>query len=338
LRIAIVNDLPMATEVLRRMLSLSSKYEIAWMAKNGREAVDLCLADRPDLILMDLMMPVMDGVEATRRIMQNCPCPILVVSAHNDDSSKIFEAMGAGALDATPLPTFGFQQNVSGPAHLLAKIDSMAQLYGRDSFGRDFSEKIAPSKKSVEGGTHLVAIGASAGGPAALAAILKELPADFPAAIVIVQHLSEEFVGGLVDWLHSQSPLTVRMAKEGDRPVPGEALIAGTSNHLVFISPTTLGYTAQPTDCIHRPSIDVFFKSVTQRWSAGATGVLLTGMGRDGAAGLKMMRNKGHLTLAQDQATSVVYGMPKAAASMEAASEILPLDKIAPWLKRVFQA
>jgi two-component system, chemotaxis family, response regulator WspF len=333
LKIAIVNDLPMATEVLRRILALSSKYQIPWVAKNGREAVDLCMKDRPDLILMDVMMPVMDGVEATRRIMQNCPCPILVVSAHNDDSSKIFEAMGAGALDATPLPTFGFQQNPGGPGQLMAKIDSMVQLYGRDN-GRDIMDTVHLTKPP-QTSHRLVAIGASAGGPAALAAILKQLPADFRVPIIIVQHISEEFTAGLIDWLHSQTSLTVRAAREGVVPAPGEALVAATNNHLVFTSPTTLGYSPQPTDCIHKPSIDVFFKSVAQRWTGSATGVLLTGMGRDGAAGLKMMRNRGYLTIAQDQASSVVYGMPKAAMTMDAATEILPLDRVPARLTRL---
>ncbi|MDB6023804.1 MAG: cheB [Verrucomicrobiales bacterium] len=332
MKIAIVNDLPMATEVLRRILTSSPKYKVVWMAKNGREAIDFCTKERPDLILMDIMMPVMDGVEATRRIMQNCPCPILVVSAHNDDSSKVFEAMGAGALDAIPLPTLGFQPNASGPAQLLAKIDLMARDYGQETVEKSFGS-FAPADREDS----LIVIGASAGGPAALAAVLKGLPANFPAPIIIVQHLSEEFTAGLVDWLNTQSVLKVRIAKEGDQPIAGEVLVAGGSNHLIFTSATKLGYTEQPSDCIHRPSIDVFLKSVAQRWSGVAIGVLLTGMGRDGAAGLKMMRNKGYLTIAQDKETSVVYGMPKAAATMEAATEILPLDKIAPHLKKVLR-
>ena len=323
----------MATEVLRRILTLSPKYKVIWTAKNGREAIDLCAKERPDLILMDLMMPVMDGVEATRRIMQNYPCPILVVSAHNDESSKIFEAMGAGALDATPLPNFGIGQAPGAQGQFLAKIDSLAQLYGSEMVKKN----VPTARRASASDDPLIVIGASAGGPAALATILKNLPADFRAPILVVQHVSEEFVGGLVDWLHSQSPLTVRIAREGDQPAAGEVLVAGSSNHLVFISPDAVGYTPQPTDCIHKPSIDVLFKSVAQNWEGPATGILLTGMGRDGAAGLKMMRNKGWLTIAQDQATSVVYGMPKAAVTLEAASEILPLEKIAPRLKKILQ-
>ncbi len=332
MKIAIVNDLPMASEILRRIVSSSPKHKVIWMAKNGREAVDMCSKELPELILMDLMMPVLDGVEATRRIMQHSPCPILIVSAHNDDSSKIFEAMGVGALDATPLPTLGLQGSGAGPAQLLAKIDLMARDYGNVPAEKSF-HAFAPTQRK----DYLVAIGASAGGPAALATVLKELPANFPAPIVIVQHLSSEFVPGLVDWLNTQSALKVRIARDGDQPVAGEVLVPGTDNHLVINPANALSYTSQPVDCIHRPSIDVFFKSVAQQWNGAAIGVLLTGMGRDGAAGLKMMRNKGYLTLAQDQATSVVYGMPKAAAAMDAVSEVLPLSQIPLHLKMILK-
>jgi two-component system response regulator WspF len=216
---------------------------------------------------------------------------------------------------------------------LLSKVDVITS-----SNGRDISDKFVPLPSApLNSKHHVVAIGASAGGPAALAAVLKDLPPDFPAGIVIVQHLSAEFVPGLVEWLRTQTQLKVNVAEEGSRPTPGQVLVAGTNNHLIFSKGEALGYTAQPEDCIHRPSIDVLFKSVAQHWPHAATGVLLTGMGRDGAAGLKMIRNRGCLTLTQDQATSVVYGMPKAAAAIDAATEILPLDRIAPRLRKVFQ-
>ncbi len=326
MNIGIANDLPMAVEHLRRILASSSKYKVIWTAKNGLEAVALCKTERPDLILMDLMMPVMNGVEASRSIMLKCPCPILIVSAHNDDSSEIFAAMSAGALDAIPVPTVSAKVE-----QFLAKIDALAR-----SSEPDETEIPATPTATVRNEDHLVVIGSSAGGPAALAEILKVLPATFPVPIIIVQHLGLEFVPGLVSWLGSQTPLPVAIASEGNRPAPGQVLVAGNEQHLIFVSPGMLGYTNKPVDSIHRPSIDVFFKSVVQKWPGQATGVLLTGMGRDGAAGLKMMRNKGHLTITQDQASSVVYGMPKAAATMGAAAEILPLLKIGPRLKRIF--
>jgi two-component system, chemotaxis family, response regulator WspF len=161
---------------------------------------------------------------------------------------------------------------------------------------------------------------------------LSELPADFPAPIVVVQHVDARFAESLAAWLGGKTRLNVRLAQEGDRPQAGTVLLAGLENHLVFINPGRLGYTSQPMDSTYRPSIDVFFKSVESTWRGDVIGVLLTGMGSDGAGGLKALHNAGHHTIVQDRATSAVYGMPKAAAEMKAASDILPLDLIGPRL------
>jgi chemotaxis response regulator CheB len=182
----------------------------------------------------------------------------------------------------------------------------------------------------------LVVIGASAGGPAALAVLLKGLPARFPAAIVIVQHVDERFVDGLATWLGEQSSLPVRLAQEGERPEVGTVLVAGHGGHLTMRADGRLAYVSEPRTLAFCPSIDVFFQSVCERWPGGAVGVLLTGMGADGAQGLKALRLKGLHTIAQDQATSAVYGMPKAAAAAHAAVDILPLDRIAARLARAF--
>ena len=162
--------------------------------------------------------------------------------------------------------------------------------------------------------------------------LLEALPRDFPAAIVIVQHVDARFASGLVDWLGQHSALPVKLAVEGDRPLSGEVLIAGTNDHLVFKSRQLLGYTEQPSSHAYRPSVDVFFHSAVRYWSGPMIGVLLTGMGSDGAQGLKAIRALGHHSIAQDQATSAVYGMPKAAAAIAAAVDILPLDRVAPRL------
>lgn len=175
----------------------------------------------------------------------------------------------------------------------------------------------------------LVAIGASAGGPAALAAVLRSLPKDFPAAVVIVQHVDARFAQGMAEWLSQHSSLPVRVVSEGDRVTAGTILLAGTDDHLTLTGVDRLGYTSEPRRCSYRPSIDVFFQSVSQHWLGDAIGVLLTGMGKDGAVGLKVLRNKGHHTIAQDQASSAVYGMPKAAATLDAAMDILPIERIA---------
>jgi chemotaxis response regulator CheB len=175
----------------------------------------------------------------------------------------------------------------------------------------------------------LIAIGSSAGGPAALATILRELPRDFPAAVVIIQHVDEQFGAGMARWLNEAAPLDVRVAVEGDRPAIGEVLLAATSDHLVLKAPQRLGYRADPVDYVYRPSVDVFFHSACRLWKGDVIGVLLTGMGRDGALGLKALREHGHYTIAQDEASSAVYGMPKAAAMIDAAVEILPAARIA---------
>jgi two-component system response regulator WspF len=184
----------------------------------------------------------------------------------------------------------------------------------------------------------LVCIGSSAGGPAALACLLAALPADFPAAVVIVQHVDAQFAQGLADWLGSQTRLPVRVAHEGETLQPGVVLLAGRDHHLVLLGPRRLGYVRAAADCACHPSVDIFFNSVAEHRTTKTIGVLLTGMGRDGANGLLALRERGFLTISQDQATSAVFGMPKAAADLKAAVEILALDKIAPRLVNVLMS
>jgi chemotaxis response regulator CheB len=328
MRIGIVNDLRMAVEAQRRALTLRPAHEIIWIAASGAEAIELCARQTPDLVLMDLIMPGIDGVAATRRIMSTSPCAILIVTASvGANTSRVFEAMGHGALDAVDAPNGDL---ANGASAFLKKIDTIDKLVGTRKFipDRDALGDTAVILRRER----LVAIGASAGGPGALATLLGGLPRDFPAAIVIVQHVDERFARSMADWLAQQCKLAVRVAVENDRPTAGTALLAATNDHLRLKSANRLGYTADPQEAIYRPSIDVFLNSVCEHWPGEAIGVLLTGMGRDGAQGLKSLRNKGHYTIAQDSLTSAVYGMPKAAASLGAAVDVLPLDRIAPRL------
>jgi two-component system response regulator WspF len=285
---------------------------------------------------MDLIMPGMDGVEATRRIMTHNPCAIVVVTANVAiRSSKVFEAMGAGALDAVNTPVLESTVASEGATALLGKIETIRRLIGA---GRSKDQPASAQPVARHRAQHrnlLIGIGASAGGPTALAKVLAYLPANFPAPVIVVQHVDAHFAGGLATWLDSQTPLHVRLAREGDRPQAGTVLLAGQDNHLVFASPTRLVYAAQPADCPCRPSIDLFFKSADRFWPGDVIGVLLTGMGRDGAEGLRVLHDNGHHTIAQDRPSSAVYGMPGAAAELQAASEILALDKIGPRLANI---
>lgn len=324
MNIAIVNDLPSAVEALRRALALRPGYRLLWVASDGIEAVERCAREPPDLVLMDLVMPRMDGVEATRRIMASTPCAILIVTVDvGAQSTRVFEAMGHGALDAVDTPQLGLGDGRAGAAPLLAKIDLLGKLIA-DRGHPERNGLVVPPP-----GELLLAIGASAGGPAALAHILAVLPPDLDAATVVVQHVDRQFAPGMAQWLNQGSRLPVRVAAENDAPQRGVVLLAATNDHLVLKSAQRLGYTREPLSNVYRPSVDVFFQSVCRLWRGPAIGVLLTGMGRDGALGLKALRNRGCHTIAQDEGSSAVYGMPKAAVKLQAAVEVLPLERIA---------
>ncbi len=328
MRIAIVNDLRLAVEALRRVVTSVPGYEVAWVAMDGLEAVTKCAQDVPDLILMDLIMPVMDGVEATSRIMQSTPCAILVVTATvSGNAGKVFAAMGCGALDAVATPTLGAGGALEGAQPLLHKIATLAKLVKKEPAvsGGAGARRAPLVRREVP---PLVAIGASTGGPKALADVLQRLPTSLGAAVVIVQHIDAEFAVSLADWLAADTGQSVHVAETGEPPRAGEILLAGTNDHLVLTPERTLRYEVEPRDCPYRPSVDVFFRSALQNWPRPGFAALLTGMGRDGADGLLELRNAGWHTVAQDEATSVLYGMPKAAAQLGAASEILPLEGI----------
>lgn len=330
MRIAIVNDLGMAVEALRRVLALDPHHQLAWTAADGAEAVWQCARDRPDLILMDLIMPVMDGVEATRRIMAATPCAILVVTATVEGTTgRVFDALGAGALDAVNTPKLTGE----GAATLLAKIEALGRLIGdADAPATAAVAATAKSRPLAEARPWLFAIGASAGGPAALVEVLKAFPATTRAAFVVVQHLDDSFAAGLADWLGGLISLRVRVAQNGDVPTPGTVLMPGRDDHLVLTSTGALMYRREPANYVYRPSVDEFFDSIIMHWTGPVVGVILTGMGRDGARGLKRLRDAHFPTFAQDRASCAVYGMPKAAAELGGAGSILPLDQIGPAL------
>jgi len=346
MRIGIANDVILSAEILRRIILRAGVHDVAWIAHDGADAVARCHGDKPDMILMDLFMPKLDGVQAIKKIMAETPCAIVVAANKvQDHTAKVFEAMGAGALDAVSIPTYTDADNIDDARELLAKIETISRLVGEPRPLRKRRTDPKADRSSARprllddgaiGRIHrahkLIVIGSSAGGPAALTTILAALPVDLPASVVIVQHVDKQFAQGLTTWFTSHSKLEIRVAHEGDRLEPGVVYLAGQDRHLVMFSPTQLGYTSHPIESSYCPSVDVFFKSVAKFWRGESVGVLLTGMGRDGAEGLKALRDAGHHTIAQDKGTSAIYGMPKAAAEIDAAKEILALDKIGPRL------
>ncbi|MEL6468963.1 MAG: chemotaxis response regulator protein-glutamate methylesterase [Cyanobacteria bacterium J06623_4] len=334
IKVAIANDTLIALSALRRVIATDPTYDLIWTAKNGQEAVALCQQLPPDLVLMDLLMPGIDGVEATRQIMARSPCAILIVTASlTQNMSKVFEAMGHGALDVVGTPTFGplgrDVVTVSAAAPLLEKMATVSTLVGKSArrgVVRPFTHPADSHQLTLP---PLIVMGASTGGPKALAKVLGGLSDELPAGIVVVQHIDKQFAEGFASWLNEQTALSVAVATSGDRIQPGKVLVAATNEHLVMQRERTLAYKAVEAPTPYRPSVDVFFSSVAQHWPRAGQAVLMTGMGRDGAAGMEILQTAGWHTIAESEASCVVYGMPRAAVEMGAARKILPVGAIA---------
>ncbi|MBM4199923.1 MAG: chemotaxis-specific protein-glutamate methyltransferase CheB, partial [Gammaproteobacteria bacterium] len=296
-----------------------------------------CLADRPDLVLMDLLRPGLDGVETTRRIMSEAPCPILVVTASIEGRfTQVYEAISAGALDAVETPTLDAGGSLRGSEALLRKVAMIGSLT-RPGATRLAPFPAAPDRRgaavTASRRPPIVAIGASTGGPSALSTVLGALPADTPASVIVVQHLDARFTAGLVASLGERTALKVEAVDKPTPPRRGTVHVAAREAHLILDENGVLGYVEDPVDVPHRPSIDMLFASLAACPSAAGCGVLLTGMGRDGAAGLLALRRAGFLTLAQNEASSVVWGIPGAAVALGAAGSVLPLDELAPAIR-----
>lgn len=330
MKIAIVNDVLLIAEALRRVIANTQEHQVAWVAHSGEQAVRFAAENRPDLILMDLIMPGMDGVEATRQIMEHSPCAILIVTASPEENTgMVFRALGAGALDVTATPVMAGR--AASDSALLAKIKTIGKLIAAEPSAKATQAKSPPPPHATSTRPEidtLVAIGASTGGPIALTKILGAWKPQANTAVVIVQHIDQAFTDSFSKWLASQIDFPIDIIEDGGTLTPGRILVAKTNDHVVLGNNRRLRYSAKPLHYPYRPSIDVFFHCIAQHWRGRAIGVLLTGMGRDGAAGMLAMRKAGKLTIAQDQASSAVYGMPRAAAEIGAAELILPLDQI----------
>ena len=331
----VAEDSAVARRLLVHILSSDPELRVIAEARDGDEAVRVTARQRPDIVVMDVVMPSMDGLEATRRIMELVPTPIVLVSATHatGDQSRSFEALRAGALTlvAKPAGTQG-RAFAAEAAALTTTVKLMAQVKlvrRRAAGGATPPRTPAPSASSPRARARvieIVAIAASTGGPAALASILGTLPPTTPVPLLVVQHITPGFHQGLVEWLGRASPVSVRLAADMEPLRAGEVLIAPSDAHLGVTADGRVALSRDPPIRGHRPAATHLFGSVAGAYGSAAVGVILTGMGDDGAAGLRTLKEAGGLVLAQDQASSVVYGMPGTAASLGIVDQVLPLD------------
>lgn len=339
LRVLVVDDSATVRSSLVEILRNDPDFEVVGEAEDGKRAIELCTKTRPDVITMDMMMPLMSGLAATEYIMAHFPTPILIVSAsiNRGELFKIYEALAAGAVDVLEKPTGRdvsgtWEQQFIAAAKRVARIRvithpraRLAALAKRGSTSRTPS----PTATVVHPAYRLVAIGASTGGPGAILQVLRALPAEFRLPILLVLHISEPFGAAFADWLDGHTTRRVSHARDG-LPIAEAAdqvVVAPGTHHLV-VRDRRLRLTQDAERHSCRPSVDVLFESVAAEYGAQAIACLLTGMGRDGALGLLKIRQAGGFTIAQDETTSVVYGMPREAVSLGAATEVLRLGEI----------
>lgn len=341
-RVLVVEDSPVARELLVHILTSDPAIEVMGTAGNGAEAVAFLKRQRPDVITMDINMPRMDGFEATRRIMEVSPVPIIVVSASLDtrEVATTFRAMEAGAVAALPLP-YGIghpeheatARQLTQTVKLMAEVKVVKRWLSRPARSRS---GVSPPEAVVAGAPteiRIVAIGASTGGPPVLKTILSGLPETFPAPLLITQHIAAGFVQGFVGWLAQACAFPVRVATPNEAVLPGHAYVAPDDLQMGITPSGRITLTDDPPEHGLRPSVSYLFRSVAAAYGQEAVGVLLSGMGRDGALELRAMREKGAVTIAQDKASSVVHGMPGAAIELDAVDYVLPPDGIISSLK-----
>jgi two-component system response regulator WspF len=303
------------------------------MAADGAGAAARCSSDPPDAMLLGLTGEDDGAVEAIRHVVRTSSCSVLAVASAQAAPALVMEAIGAGAVDAVPAPAVAPDGSLAGVDEVVRKLRAVATVAGTAPAGPAVRTRACP-RAPVGTAPLLVAIGASTGGPAALARVLGGLPATLAAAVVVVQHVDQRFAGRLAGWLRGQVALPVHVAEEGAMPAVGQVTLAATNDDMVVGRDLALHYRPPADGSFYHPSVDAFFASIAEAWPSRGVAVLLTGIGRDGAKGLLALRRCGWQTIAQDEDTSVVYGMPKAAKEAGAAVEILAVEDIAPAIVR----
>jgi two-component system, chemotaxis family, protein-glutamate methylesterase/glutaminase len=345
IRVVVAEDSLTVRRRLVEVLSEDPEIEVVGEAADGRQAIEACQRLRPDVVTMDMMMPVMTGVAAAEYIMAYCPTPILVVSASTNRGElfRTYDALAAGAIDVLDKP-LGSEPDGMWEARLRRAVKLVSRIkvithprakLALATHGAPAAPVAPPpsaaARRAPRNPARLVAIGGSTGSPAAIVKILCALPAGLPAPILLVIHINEPFGAAFAEWLDGQTALRVRYARDGERPhdARGTVLMAPPGRHLV-VRGGVLHLTGGPERHSCMPSVDVLFEAVAADGAHDVLACLLTGMGRDGAQGLAAIQRAGGATIAQDEATSVVFGMPREAILLGAADRVLPVQQIGP--------
>ena len=339
LRVLVVEDSLTVRKHIVAAYDADPTLEVVGEAQDGREAIELCLKHRPDVISMDMMLPVMSGLAATEYIMAHCPTPILVVSSsvNRGELYKTYDALAAGAVDVFDKASLGeedgaWERKLISALKMVAKIRVITHPRGRlMSLDRPVRSPppLPSSGPRPKRRREVVVVGASTGGPAAIVEVLRGLPPSFTLPLLFVLHINEPFGSAFADWLDGQTPRRVAYARDGESiaAIGGRVVMAPAGRHMI-VRDRKLRLIDTPERHSCRPSVDVLFDSIAHEFGPGAAAALLTGMGRDGAAGMLEIHKAGGATIAQDEATSVIYGMPREAVLLGAADRSLPLGEI----------
>ncbi len=332
IRVLIVDDSAVIRTLLTAIIENEPDFEVVGFAKTGQEAIEMTMALNPDLITMDIRMPVMDGISSIRKIMSTHPKPIVVISSNIDDELQIgFRAIDEGALAVLEKPCAitdaqfsSIQRNIVNTIRCMVEVKLVKRRFKKKPVGMSVFDKPALNYK-------LVTIGSSTGGPQALKKILSSLPGDYSSPIVITQHISKGFIKGLAEWLNEASKLQVKVAKNGDQLTAGTVYFAPDDYHCQIQSAGSKLYIELHNDKEENgfmPSVSRLFYSVAKSCSGQAVGIILSGMGNDGADGLLAMHKNNCFTIAQDEQSSIVFGMPNAAIQLNAVNKVLPVEEI----------
>ena len=337
IKVLVVEDSPVVREFLVYILGADPGIEVVGTANDGEQALVAVARKRPDVITMDIHMPRLDGLEATRRIMETHPTPIVIVSGSTDprEVATTFRAMEAGAVAVLRRPAgIGHPDHEANAGELVQTVKLMSEVkvikrWPRTRRQSEAAHPVEAPRAPAEAKVKVIAIGASTGGPPVLEAILAALPEDFPVPLLIVQHMAAGFTQGFVQWLAQTSSLPVHLAAHGEHIRPGHVYVAPDEFQMRLEPGENIVLKRDEPENGLRPSVSYLLRSVAEVYGRDAVAGLLTGMGRDGAVELKLLKDKGAVTFAQDKDSSIVHGMPGAAIKLDAATLILPAEKIA---------